>query len=283
MMHEKEIRFIEMFGGIGGFRLGLEEASKERDKESRSNSSDSYREQGTQGRGKSPFNSVWYNDIDRWAVKSYNAIFSESNEARDIREVNPKEIPEFDMLTAGFPCQSFSIAGKRKGFADTRGTLFFEICRIAEYHRPRLLLLENVKGIFSHEGNRTFATILSSLDDMGYDVEWLCINSKGFVPQNRERVFIVGHLRNGSFGKIFPVLQGGGEANELQGQFSKAITARYGKSESRGDYIAESKQLPEAGLMQLNQGMSQGYRGYDPKGISSTISSQAGGLGAETG
>src|SRR3990167_3098180 len=101
MMHEKEIRFIEMFGGIGGFRLGLEEASKERDKESRSNSSDSYREQGTQGRGKSHFNSVWYNDIDRWAVKSYNAIFSESSEAKEIREVDPKDIPEFDMLTAG--------------------------------------------------------------------------------------------------------------------------------------------------------------------------------------
>ena len=108
--------------------------------------------------------------------------------------------------TLGFPCQAFSIAGKRKGFNDTRGTLFFEICRIAEVKKPRLLLLENVKGLLNHKGGETFAVILDSLSELGYDCEWEVLNSKNFgVPHNRERVFIVGHLRGKSGQKVFPI------------------------------------------------------------------------------
>jgi len=120
--------------------------------------------------------------------------------------VDVREISEHDLICSGFPCQSFSIAGKRRGFEDTRGTLFFEICRIAEFHRPKYLFLENVKGLLNHEEGRTFGTILNSLQDLGYGVEWQVLNSKDFgVPQNRERVFIIGHLGGFSGQQVFPV------------------------------------------------------------------------------
>ena len=104
-------------------------------------------------------------------------------------------IGRVDIITGGFPCQAFSLAGKRKGFSDTRGTLFFEIARFASILRPKLLYLENVKGLLNHERGATFEMILRTLDELGYDVEWQLFNSKEFVAQNRERVFIVGHLR----------------------------------------------------------------------------------------
>src|SRR5699024_10395571 len=111
-----------------------------------------------------------------------------------------------DCITGGFPCQSFSIAGKRGGFADTRGTLFFEIMRIADIVRPRYLFLENVKGLLNHDGGATFETILNTLDEFGYDAEWQVLNYKNFgVPQNRERVFIIGHFRGAGGRAVFPV------------------------------------------------------------------------------
>jgi len=177
----KKIRFIDLFGGIGGFRLGLQKASDR-------------------------FECVWYNDNNKYAVKIYNKRFGEKYEAKDIRKIKTEEIPDFDMLCAGFPCQSFSIAGRRKGFADTRGTLFFEIARIIKHKRPKYLLLENVKGLLNHDQGETFRTILRTLDELGYDVEWQVLNSKYFgVPQNRERVFIIGYLGRERRKKIFPV------------------------------------------------------------------------------
>jgi len=152
------------------------------------------------------------------------------------------------MRQAGFPCQSFSIAGRRGGFQDTRGTLFFEIMRLAKARKPKYLFLENVKGLLSHDGGKTFATIISTLAELGYDAEWQVLNSKDFgVPQNRERVFIVGHLRGRSRPKVFPI----------RGTNQKAL-----------------KQLV---------GGSQGYRVYDAEGISCTLASEAGGMGAKTG
>src|SRR5699024_938332 len=104
------------------------------------------------------------------------------------------------------PCQSFSVAGKRGGFNDTRGTLFFEIMRIANIIRPQYLFLENVKGLLNHDGGATFETILNTLDEFGYDAEWQVLNSKNFgVPQSRERVFIIGHLRGAGGRSVFPV------------------------------------------------------------------------------
>ncbi|MTV58858.1 DNA (cytosine-5-)-methyltransferase, partial [Streptococcus pneumoniae] len=120
-------------------------------------------------------------------------------ELHDITAVSDESIRgigSVDIICGGFPCQAFSIAGNRRGFEDTRGTLFFEIARFASILRPKYLFLENVKGLLNHENGVTFETIISTLDELGYNVEWQVLNSKNFgVPQNRERVFIIGHSR----------------------------------------------------------------------------------------
>lgn len=163
----KEIRFIDLFGGIGGFRKGIEQS-------------------------KLNANCVAYYDIDKYATAVYNYNFKENHKPSDITKVKSKDIPDFDLLCGGFPCQPFSVAGDRRGFEDTRGTLFFEIARIAEYHRPPLLFLENVKGILSHENGRTMKVICETLNNLGYIINIEVYNSKDFgVPQNRERVFFL--------------------------------------------------------------------------------------------
>ncbi|BBM14974.1 C-5 cytosine-specific DNA methylase [Enterococcus mundtii] len=176
------MRFLDLFAGIGGFRLGMEYAGHE---------------------------CVGFCEIDKFARASYKAIHETEGEVEmnDITTVSDefiRGIGSVDVICGGFPCQAFSIAGKRKGFEDTRGTLFFEIARFASILRPRYLFLENVKGLLNHEGGATFETILRALDELGYDCEWDCINSKDYVPQNRERVFIIGYLRGERTKKIFP-------------------------------------------------------------------------------
>lgn len=180
------MKFLDLFAGIGGFRLGMESAGHE---------------------------CVGFCEIDKFARKSYKAIHNTEGEREyhDITAVSDEEWRELrgavDVICGGFPCQAFSIAGKRKGFLDeTRGTLFFEIARAAEQIKPRILFLENVKGLLSHDKGRTFRIILSTLDELGYNVEWQLLNSKNFgVPQNRERVFIIGHLRGASGREVFPI------------------------------------------------------------------------------
>lgn len=252
-LNGKEIRFIDLFGGIGGFRCGLEKASSKRNKEPRSDSSNTNRKPSAQGGSKPTFNCVWYCDKNKYAVETYNKNFKERYKPTDIKTVKTKDIPSFDMLCAGFPCQSFSIAGKRKGFKDIRGTMFFEICRIAQAKRPRLLFLENVKGLLSHDEGRTFETIIKSLDELGYNVEWQVLNSKNFgVPQNRERVFIIGHLRGRGGQEVFPIGEGnrilkskkeskrkGGEG--IQSQVSPTIDSRYGALRNAGGAIHHLK------------------------------------------
>ena len=165
------MKFIDLFAGIGGFRLGMESAGHE---------------------------CVAFCEIDKFARASYKAIHNTEGEIRNIGHV--------DAICGGFPCQAFSIAGHRRGFEDTRGTLFFEIARFASILKPKYLFLENVKGLLNHDKGNTFETILSALDELGYDVEWQVFNSKDFgVPQNRERVFIIGHLRGQRGRKIFPI------------------------------------------------------------------------------
>jgi DNA (cytosine-5)-methyltransferase 1 len=175
------MRFIELFAGIGGFRLGLERAGHE---------------------------CVWANEFMPKARSIYEHNFKHAPDGRDIRTVHVDDIPDADLLVGGFPCATFSVAGKRTGFGteDTRGTLFFEICRILAGKRIPYLFLENVKGLLNHDGGRTFGVIVASLDELGYDVQWECLNSKNFgVPQSRERVFIVGHLRDRPRPQVFPL------------------------------------------------------------------------------
>lgn len=173
-----EKTFISLFGGIGGFDLALTR-------------------HGWKG--------VWYNDNDKYAVQTYNKNFGTEYEANDITTIKVNEIPDHTLLCGGFPCQPFSVAGKKKGFEDTRGTLFYEICRIIKNKRPPLLLLENVRGLLNHNEGKTFCTILTSLDELGYNVQWQVINSKYYTGQNRERVFIIGHSREISWERILPI------------------------------------------------------------------------------
>lgn len=178
------MKFIDLFAGIGGFRFGMESAGHE---------------------------CVAFCEINKFARASYKAIHNTEGEIElhDITTVTDDEIRNIghvDAICGGFPCQAFSIAGHRRGFEDTRGTLFFEIARFAAILKPKYLFLENVKGLLNHDKGDTFETILSALDELGYDVEWQVLNSKGFgVPQNRERVFIIGHLRGQRGRKIFPI------------------------------------------------------------------------------
>lgn len=189
------MNFLDLFSGIGGFRLGLEQ------------------------NGHTP---VGYVEIDKFARQSYNAMFDTSGEwtATDITKVTDEEWRKFngsvDIIAGGFPCQAFSIAGKRLGFLDsTKGTLFFEIARAAKQIKPRYLFLENVKGLLNHDSGNTFRTILDTLDELGYDVEWRIINSKNHgVAQNRERVYIIGHLRGDGGREVFPFFGENGEADQ---------------------------------------------------------------------
>ena len=172
------MKVFTMFTGIGGFDLAMRNLGHE---------------------------IVGACEIDRYARQIYAKQFPGVPIHDDATQVQAESLPQFDVLCGGFPCQAFSIAGKRKGFSDTRGSLFFEIARIAKEKQPSLLFLENVKGLFNHDNGETFRTILSSLDEVGYDCEWQLHNSKYHVPQNRERVYIVGHLRGQRTRQVFPL------------------------------------------------------------------------------
>ena len=190
------MKFLDLFAGIGGFRMGLTRAGHE------------------------PFGWV---EIDKFARQSYQAIYDGASDEwnrTDITKVTDQEWSELngtvDIIAGGFPCQSFSIAGKRQGFLDqTKGTLFFEVARAAKQIQPEWLFLENVKGLLNHDKGNTFRTILSTLDELGFDVEWCVLNSKDFgVPQNRERVYIIGHSRTRSGREVFPFFGENGTANQ---------------------------------------------------------------------
>lgn len=189
------MKFLDLFSGIGGFRLGLQRA------------------------GHIP---VGWVEIDKFARQSYQAMYDTTDEwtATDINKVTDEEWRKFngtvELIAGGFPCQSFSIAGKREGFLNkTKGTLFFEVARAVKQIQPRFVFLENVKGLLNHDKGNTFRTILSTFDELGYDVQWRVLNSKNFgVPQNRERVYIVGHLRGDSGREVFSIFGENGEVNQ---------------------------------------------------------------------
>lgn len=165
-----EYRFIDLFAGIGGIRIGFENVFKE----------------------KSKF--VFSSELDKYAQKAYYENYDEIPFG-DITKIHEKEVPPHDIILAGFPCQAFSIAGHKKGFEDTRGTLFFDVARIINEHKPKVVFLENVKNLKNHNNGNTFNTIKSTLEDMGYNVFNDILNAKDFgVPQNRERIYIIGFL-----------------------------------------------------------------------------------------
>ncbi|WP_027702304.1 DNA (cytosine-5-)-methyltransferase [Metaclostridioides mangenotii] len=180
------LTFIDFFSGIGGFRLGMEMAGHK---------------------------CLGHCEIDKFANKSYGAIHEPGEDewfGTDITEVTGDELPNADCWCAGFPCQDISVAGKQKGLDGDRSSLFFSITRLIrekkEEDRPQYLFLENVKNLFGVNKGFDFLTILAELDEIGYDVEWQVLNSKDYgVPQNRERIFIIGHLRGRSGREVFPI------------------------------------------------------------------------------
>lgn len=195
------MKYVSLFAGIGGFDLALNKLGHE---------------------------CVYVNEWDKYAAQTYEKNFNHKPDTRSIRDVSIDEIPDHELLVGGFPCQSFSIAGKRGGFSDTRGTLFFEVARILQAKKPRLFILENVKGLLSHDQGKTFSTIITALDELGYDIQWQVLNSKNFgVPQNRERVYIVGNLRGTSRPKVFPIIgENVGDSKQIT---STTIDANYFK------------------------------------------------------
>ena len=254
------MKYFSMFSGIGGFELGIERAffirngqtentqpkASKPSVESTATSEGGNRvsPSGTGRRDTGQVLCVGYSEIDKYADQIYQKQFGGKNYG-DATKINARELPDFELLVGGFPCQAFSVAGKRAGFDDTRGTLFFDIARILNEKRPRHLVLENVKGLLSHDSGKTFQTILGVLTDLGYFVEWQVLNSKDFgVPQNRERVFIVGHLGGEPRRKVFPIGEGDRESKEIS---------------------------------QLNHPRHSNDRVYDPKGLRPTLNTAQGG------
>lgn len=214
-----------MFAGIGGFRSGLSYFGDF-------------------------FMPIGFCEIDPYVRKAYESIYDTKGELffEDARKIIPEDLPDIDLICGGFPCQSFSIAGKRGGFEDARGTLFFEIARIARVKRPKYMLLENVPGLLSHDNGRTFATILTTLSELGYNVAWQVLNSADFgVPQSRKRVFIICYLGD----------------------------------ECPGEILSFTDANPKTIIQKI--GGRQGDRVYDRDGLSCTLTSNGGGFAGNTG
>ena len=254
-----------MFGGVGGFRLGLERAnlptpSREESRRIEKGMSDDK----SLCLPRQQFRCVGYAEIDKYAVQAYNANFGETHEPTDVTKIDWSKQPDFDLLCAGFPCQAFSIAGKRRGFEDTRGTLFFEVARCAREKQPHYLLLENVKGLLSHDKGNSFATILATLDGLGYDAEWQVLNSKDFgVPQNRERVFIFAWKKGEETGRVFPIFPRG-ERVVLADVLEPVVDEKYYLSEQATKQLTGTMHRQD-GSYAIDAHYSKGTRNLDKK------------------
>lgn len=223
---EKTISFIDLFCGVGGIRLGME----------------------AQG-----FQCVFSSDINSECQRTYLENFGELPQG-DITKIDEKDIPYHDILCAGFPCQPFSISGKQKGFSDTRGTLFFDICRILDYHKPSVVFLENVKHLVHHNNGKTLKSILDKLEGLGYDVSWKVLNGADFgVPQNRERIIIIGSNKGTfNFDAVKKLPRGKlADALDTDGEFEYLDPAEY-------TLIDSPKQQKDSGLI---------FAGYRNKSI----------------
>ena len=188
----KRIKLLDLFSGIGGFHLGLERA----------------------GFKVSSFNS----EIDKYAIEVYKYNFKQSKYVGSVTDVRGSELPRIDAITFGSPCQDFSLAGNRKGMAGERSSLILEAIRLIQECRPRFFIWENVKGTFSSNAGEDFAAILQAFTNIGgYRLEWQLLNTKWFLPQNRERVYLVGYTPKGSRGQIFPITESSFDTQLLAG------------------------------------------------------------------
>lgn len=257
--------FIDLFAGIGGFHYALNSFGAE---------------------------CVFASEIDKKASETYylnHKILPKG----DITQIDVEEIPKHDILCGGFPCQAFSISGKQKGFEDTRGTLFFDIARIVNYHKPQILFLENVKNFVKHDKGKTLETVIKTLEEMNYTVFYKVLNTSSFgLPQNRERVYIVG-FNNNNFKtinfkfpnpKIVTCLEDILENNPQNGKVINRPDISIYKDISLLKNIFGEIELPNKPFQigKVNKG-GQGERIYHPKGHAITLSAYGGGIGSKTG
>ena len=264
------MKFLELCAGIGGFRQALENLGCE---------------------------CVGWSEIDKHAIKLYSAWYNDNCNFGDVTKINAETLPDFDLLVGGFPCQAFSIAGKRMGFDDTRGTIFFDFARIMKAKKPKFAIFENVKGLLNHDGGKTYETILQTLDELGYDAQWGILNTKFHgLPQNRERVYIVANLRERSSTKIL-FERGDGLTDKVERTEQSIIGDYYtenGKTHQWGGVIGDESIAPclMAGEYKSPRIVKIGSIGgkpcqsdqvYSPSGVSVTLSAQNGGKGAMTG
>lgn len=227
------LKMVDLFAGVGGIRLGFQQAADELNVN---------------------LKNVFTSEIDNFAKKTYLANFKENNMGGDITTTDENNIPDHDILCAGFPCQPFSQAGKQRGFGDTRGTLFFDILRIARHHTPKILFLENVKRLKSHDKGNTFSIIKRELEELGYRVFSEVLNARNFgIPQNRERIFIVAiHNYSGCF--HFPT-KGNKEPKKLSDILldNDLIDPKYTLSDKLWEYLRNRK------ISQREKGNGFGY------------------------
>ena len=250
------LTFIDLFAGIGGLRLGFEQAFN------------------------SEMQTVFVSEWDKHAQKTYSANFTDNFAiSGDIQQINEVDIPPFDVCLAGFPCQAFSLAGAKKGFNDdykgiARGTLFFEIIRICSHHKPKVIFCENVKGLTIHDKGRTFGIIKGALQEIGYTVFAKVLNSKDFgVPQNRERIYIVA-FRNDIHSENFTFPMPTDTTAKIRDIIEKQpVSAKYYLSETYLETLRQHKARHEA------KGNGFGYEIRDWDGVAGAI--VCGGMGRE--
>lgn len=223
-----KLTFVDLFAGVGMARMGMEQAG---------------------------FECVYTCEFDKQKRKEYAVIHENEPEGCDIRDVRAADIPRADVWFFGAPCQDFSIAGLRKGLGGDRSSLVGEVFRLIEEKaedKPEWLVYENVKGMLSANNGYDFLSIIIAMDELGYDVEWQVLNTKNFgLPQNRERVYTVGHLRKCGSKQILPITKDSGQIDKLEGKInSTTITARYGNALSNGTYIVEGNERKQKSINQ---------------------------------
>jgi DNA (cytosine-5)-methyltransferase 1 len=257
-MFSKKVTFIDLFAGIGGFRIALNEFGA---------------------------NCVFSSEFDKYAQQTYEANFGEKPSG-DIRKIEANEIPAHDILCAGFPCQAFSVSGKQRGFEDSRGTLFFEIARIVDYHKPKIIFLENVANLKKHSDGQTISSMISILEDMGYNVFHEVLNASDFgVPQSRNRIYFLA-FRNDLGVEQFKFPKGDKIMVALEDILlpdEKTVDFIIDREDMKiKDIEITEKQLKPIRIGTINKG-GQGDRIYSPKGHAITLSAYGGGSGAKTG
>ena len=261
---KNKIKFIDLFAGIGGFHLALNKVN-----------------------GECLFASEWDKECQKIYEKNFHL-----KPFGDITKINEKEIPKHDVLCAGFPCQAFSISGKRQGFKDTRGTLFFDVARIIKHHQPKLILLENVKNFLTHDNSNTISVVKKTLEELNYNVFYKVLNSSNFgIPQKRERIYIVGFNKKLKINEFkFPSNQNIFVSLKdylLPDNLTKELVLNRDDIQLKKDkkiqkdIFGNYPQKPIR-LGQVNKG-GQGERIYSTNGHAVSLTAYGGGIGSKTG